>query len=361
MNTLQQYFLPVDVEEIVKIKACPRLGNDVLAWSPERSGTFTVRSAYQLTLNERLRPSSVAASRAPDGRRAVWALLWRCPRAVALWQAMASHWKLPDVRKIAHTGPEWLLNTIGDISETERLHLLMTLWRCWHVRNEIVHNKKPPDIESSRRFLLSYVKSLVAIQQHPTADQVKGKMVTDADQFSNRSSRADAVKEAPLRWTPPPPGWTTLSVDGSYCEHDRTAGTGMVLRDEGGDPIFSSCRELRSCHSPLEAEIAACREGISLALQWTTLPIIVETDCLEVVRTIQSTSRDRSVHAMMIEDTKILLHEGREFIIKHIKREQNSVSHFLANFGRTEKRTAVWLRSGPREVPDLCKADMFVA
>ena len=75
MDVLKQYFLPVDVEEIIKIRASARLGEDVLAWAPERSGVFSVRSAYRLALDERLRPSSVAASRASDGRRAVWALL----------------------------------------------------------------------------------------------------------------------------------------------------------------------------------------------------------------------------------------------------------------------------------------------
>uniref|UniRef100_R7WD28 Uncharacterized protein n=1 Tax=Aegilops tauschii TaxID=37682 RepID=R7WD28_AEGTA len=66
-------------KEILKIKASPRLGADFLAWGAECTGIFTVRSAYRLALEDKLRPSSVAASRAPDGRRAAWALLWRCP------------------------------------------------------------------------------------------------------------------------------------------------------------------------------------------------------------------------------------------------------------------------------------------
>ena len=78
-DLLQQYFLPVDVHHIMKIKASPRLGDDFIAWGAERTGIFTVRSAYRLALKDKLRPSSVAASRAPDGRRVVWAFLWRCP------------------------------------------------------------------------------------------------------------------------------------------------------------------------------------------------------------------------------------------------------------------------------------------
>ena len=76
---VNQVFYPVDAEEILKIRTSPRLGEDIVAWAPERSGNFTVRSAYRLALEDRLRPSSVAASRALDGRRAVWSFIWRCP------------------------------------------------------------------------------------------------------------------------------------------------------------------------------------------------------------------------------------------------------------------------------------------
>lgn len=152
---LQQYFLPVDVQEILKIKASPRLGADFLAWGAERTGIFTVRSVYWLALEDKLCPSSVAASRAPDGRRAVWALLWRCPappkvrvfawrlatnslatwsnkfsqhmevtdicplcgleredtfhvfcrcpRAVHLWRTMAEVWSIPDIESVYNT------------------------------------------------------------------------------------------------------------------------------------------------------------------------------------------------------------------------------------------------------------------
>ena len=50
-------------------------------------------------------------------------------------------------------------------------------------------------------------------------------------------------------------------------QEDRTAGAKMVLRDDHGAIIFSSCQELRQCASPSESEIAACLEGVSLVLE----------------------------------------------------------------------------------------------
>jgi ribonuclease HI len=76
----------------------------------------------------------------------------------------------------------------------------------------------------------------------------------------------------------------------------------------------------------LESELAACWEGFSLAIKWSALPIVIQSDCSEVVKLITETGEDRSAHMMMVQEIKKLLQENREFLVKHIKREQNIVS-----------------------------------
>lgn len=66
-----------------------------------------------------------------------------------------------------------------------------------------------------------------------------------------------------------------LNVDGTYIKRTGEAGVGMILRDNTGGIIFSVCRNLLHCASPLQAELAACLEGLNFALQWFTLPIDV--------------------------------------------------------------------------------------
>ena len=241
------------------------------------------------------------------------------------------------------------------------MYTLMTIWRCWHVRNEIVHDKRPPPVEASSRFLTSYISSLLALQADPLGDHVKGKMVAGHQVRRKPISYAYQAKEQAPRWEAPPAGWAALNVDGSFCGKDGSAGAGMVLRDEHGAIIFSSSRELRQCASPLESELAACREGISLASQWSALPIVVQTDCLDVAKLVKEGGVNRSEHLMMVREITRLLQERGEYLVKHVRREQNNVSHYLANYGRINKRTAVWLRSGPDEVPDLCNADLAAA
>lgn len=77
---LEEFFLPIDLSEILKIKTSTRGEADFLAWHPEKRGMFTVKSAYRLGLDEHLRMENSGSSSArPDGERPWWKLIWQCP------------------------------------------------------------------------------------------------------------------------------------------------------------------------------------------------------------------------------------------------------------------------------------------
>jgi hypothetical protein len=79
----------------------------------------------------------------------------------------------------------------------------------------------------------------------------------------------------------------------------------------------------------------------------------MESDCLEVVNLINSSREERSATAHLLKEIKMLPIEDREFRVEHIKREQNSVSHALANLGRTEAMANFWLSTGPLDIPQI--------
>ena len=62
MALLQQYFLPTDVVEILKIRASPRQEEDIIAWGPGKHGSFSVKSDYN-----RLRRLTDLQNRPPVG------------------------------------------------------------------------------------------------------------------------------------------------------------------------------------------------------------------------------------------------------------------------------------------------------
>jgi hypothetical protein len=66
-------------------------------------------------------------------------------------------------------------------------------------------------------------------------------------------------------------------------KREYQAGAGMILCDSSGGIVFSACRSLKHCCSEMDEEACACMEGVALALQWISDPIIIETDNASLV------------------------------------------------------------------------------
>lgn len=133
-----------------------------------------------------------------------------------------------------------------------------------------------------------------------------------------------------------------LNVDGSFKAEDGKAGIGAVLRDSTGKIIFAACGKMDRCGDPLEAELLACREGIAMALQWTLLPMVIETDCQEALNLLRSKQRVLSEMGFLVGEVHSLMTGQREIKLTKVYKDQNIVSHFLANKGRSESLTAFW-------------------
>ena len=101
------------------------------------------------------------------------------------------------------------------------------------------------------------------------------------------------------------------------------------------------------CDEPLEAEVRACLEGLELAFQYSQLPIIIDTDCLQLVVAIQEGSLNRSSLMHIVSEIKSLSSRNRVCKFVKVDRLQVRVSHCLANFARVERRTELWMSSGP--------------
>uniref|UniRef100_A0ACD5UX60 Uncharacterized protein n=1 Tax=Avena sativa TaxID=4498 RepID=A0ACD5UX60_AVESA len=100
----------------------------------------------------------------------------------------------------------------------------MILWRAFHIRNEVVHDKTPPPLDVSKGFLLSYVQSLIQIKHH---------------EDSIFHAPSVAVPSHP-QWSPPPLSWIKLNTDGSFGAAGD-AGAEIVVRDHLDAILSSSC------------------------------------------------------------------------------------------------------------------------
>jgi hypothetical protein len=98
---------------------------------------------------------------------------------------------------------------------------------------------------------------------------IKGK----TPMFMEQSIKQVELKLPSQPWSGPPPIWVTHSVDGSFCAQDGSVGSGVILQDDKGIVIFAAYRWIFHCNEALKLEIHVTMEGVSLAIQWSKLPV----------------------------------------------------------------------------------------
>ena len=129
---------------------------------------------------------------------------------------------------------------------------------------------------ASKNFLCSYLSSVQNITHHCVDEIIRGAFpseeMTEVEVVTTRVRRL------------------ALSVDGSFSPENAYAGAGMILRNINDEVIFASCQLLFFCSDALEGEIHAIMGWISLALQWSTLHILVQSDSKRALSTMSNIS-----------------------------------------------------------------------
>ena len=223
------------------------------------------------------------------------------------------------------------------------------------MRNDAPHDKNVAPVEATRGFLQSYMASLNQIRFDKGYEMLKGKGVVRPDGLVAQPQRAAREQES-SPWPPPPEGRLAVSLDGSFDANTHTAGAAMVARNSRGEHIFSACWFIQHCSSALEAECVAAREGISAALQLTTLPLIVQTDCASLVKAVESPETDKSIVGHLVMEIKEMMRE-RELVIRLVGRLQNRTADRLAYMSRVEHITDLWLHVPPAALVSYLASD----
>ena len=174
-------------------------------------------------------------------------------------------------------------------------------------------------------------------------------------QTSNQAigpNRCDSHKSK--RWDPPPRGWVMVNVDVIFHKTNRM-GLGIVIRDHKGD-FLAACRQgIDRIINPELAEAIAFRRAILFASELSYNRAIVATDCLSLIRKLQSQDMDRSHTGIITQDIKKAAHVSSVvFSFIHVSRCCNEVAHVLAR-STDQISELVWLHVAPEFLwPSLC-------
>ncbi|XP_062232870.1 uncharacterized protein LOC133930222 [Phragmites australis] len=392
-----------DADVILKSRIPVREREDFPAWHFEKNGVFSVKSAYRLAWNlSGLSSRSHSSSSAPDDQRKLWKVLWRtdvqpkvsvfawrlahdslptmrnkwrrtlestgvckicghevedghhatvrCSKAMALRLAVREYWELPDEFLLKYTGPDWLLVLLDSIPTKMKTNLLLVLWRSWHLRNDIIHEKGLASIADSVSFLKNFRETLSPVWQQEVDH--KGKLpisecIIPEPIRRNRATSDDVV------WRPPPEGWAKINVDGAFRPESGEASVGIIARDCRGLVLYSAYKAVQNCNAPIEVEALACLEGARAAANWVQMPVIFESDNATVIQDIVAHQGNRAAWSPIIDEIHGVCSRLQDVQWHKLKRDCNRVAHFLAKMGMSSRLCSEWILQAPPAIFEL--------
>ena len=136
-----------------------------------------------------------------------------------------------------------------------------------------------------------------------------------------------------------------VNVDATIFHKTNRMGLGIVIRDHKGD-FLAACRQgIDRIINPELAEAIAFRRAILFASQLSYNRAIVATDCLSLIKKLQSEAMDRSHTGIITQDIKKEVHISSVFSFIHV-RSCNEVAHVLAT-STDQISESVWFHVAP--------------
>ncbi|XP_062112468.1 uncharacterized protein LOC133823623 [Humulus lupulus] len=307
-DILQDLFTERDKELIYQIPLGSNDNHDSWYWLYEKNGVYSVKSAYKMLQKNK-------GSWSPSANSGFWRGIWqlKVPPKVKNMNC----WRLlfGAARASAEmTFSAWWQQAVqtGDREEMELGAVLC--WVLWKIRNELVWNK------------INLVVNKVVFLTKLTLNQYRSAQ----ERLQRSSSNQHDDEEVLEQWTKPQIGMIKVNVDGALFDNEGYFGFGMVARGSEGGFIeaFQSSSKGRVIPNMVEAL------GIKEALSWIKRKgwskVILESDCLNVVNAIKSTSCMVSPYGLLIQECKQLLSKLNDVCVMFVKRSANKVAHNLA-------------------------------
>jgi ribonuclease HI len=147
-------------------------------------------------------------------------------------------------------------------------------------------------------------------------------------------------------WAKPKEGHVKLNVDAGFSQDSQSGASGAVIRDDNGRFIAASCCGIEHVNDATMAEARALRDGLVLAGQLGCSRLEVNSDCLDVIITMQEGGSSAGTAAALYEECTFLARGFTSVSFSHCPRESNKVAHKLAASAEGFQ-SVVWIEDPP--------------
>jgi ribonuclease HI len=226
-----------------------------------------------------------------------------CPYAYKVWRGVKTAYPVQLRRRQLTNIKVWLFDFLTRADDREAVTLAVTVWHLWSSRNAVRNGEPLKHPNSLVLQIKSYMEMILQhLFKHPASH-----------------SRETTTGRVPV-WSPAPEGVAVLNVDAALFSSTSTMGVGVVIRDHIGVFLSAFSQVRHEVTSPEIAEALAIRSAVTLAREEGLDSFILLSDCLSVIQRIRSSSRDRSLVGVVVEDIKHLATSFSSVVFRHISR-----------------------------------------
>uniref|UniRef100_A0A803QGE0 Reverse transcriptase domain-containing protein n=1 Tax=Cannabis sativa TaxID=3483 RepID=A0A803QGE0_CANSA len=357
---VQDVFNEDDAAVILGIPLAAGEARDSWYWFKERDGVYSVKSAYQLLMNQ------VTNAEVSDTDSMFWKNLWslKVPPTVkdVLWRAVSNclptrkrlfDRKVPldyscpfclvSSETISHcllncdfaagcwsrlglgfdtrvwdSFKEWLQDLMGRVDEIKVAQAGTLCWAIWKARNELVWDQKNRYVEDVVQFALRSLDQWRKAQLNENYPSLN-------PQFFNKGDEL---------WTKPVTNEIKLNVDAAIFDSSSRFGIGFVVRNSVAELLSVVGLYRPGKPDPAVAEAMGIREALSWLKDKSFNQASVESDSLISVQAIHSSVVMYSGFGLIIQDCKSLLESLNNVSLRFVKRSANRAAHVVARQSR---------------------------
>ena len=382
---IDQIFLPSDAELIKSIPLSMRVRDDVVVWSREKNGIYSVRSAYKMLTEAESSPQQ-SCSDMGEWKK-FWKLVWsvRVPHKVRhfLWRACSNAlptmanlsrrhivtddkcgfclgaeedvlhavWGCPSLtelwghhglaRKIfrhRHTSIMDVLSHIFDCgSGVVMAEMAFMFWCVWQRRNKAMYQNIVDPLDSI----------------YPLAQRLSSEYYL--------ANEVDIPHTLPIlvSWRPSTVCEFKVNFDAAVFPKHHSTGVGVVIRNGQGLPVVVACQRFSCVYDIADAEALAARVALQLAWDSGLRNVEVEGDSLVVIRALKDQERCLASYGDIIMDIQHLAASFQCVKYCHVRRTGNNAAHVLARkVLDLHSEFLVWLEDVPGFLDNVIQAEL---
>ncbi|XP_042950031.1 uncharacterized protein LOC122282138 [Carya illinoinensis] len=321
IQALRALFNPNVVQKILQLNISVHV-KDSLFWVHEKNGIYSVNSAY------RMLQQGLSNDMGQDSRESMESVFWRClwhlkiPKQIKIFAWRACHEKLPTFKNLKHK--HVLENDICVICTSCVEDAAHALFYCSDVRQVwLDYCPKLGEIVSDLSFW-----DLANLAHDRGSNDVLATFLVVAWGLWNRRNKF-IYEDVSLHITTAINSALSLQQDESF-----SAGVGVILRDHNGDVVVVVSKVEREVSSAEFIEVIALLRGLQLCAQWGVPKIILKSNSLILVNSLNESSKCLTDFDFILQDFRRLVNGFEEARLEHVHRLGNGAAHQLARYAK---------------------------